>query len=66
MKADIGPDVFMSEIYQLCDELSDLDEVVSTERVTTIIFGAMQAEKHPIIEIQVIRYPDLSLERVDV
>ena len=30
------PDVFLSEIFQLRDELSDLGEVISDERLTII------------------------------
>ena len=47
-------DVFMSEIYQLHDELSDLDEVVSLESLITIILDALPAEKYPTIKIQAI------------
>ena len=50
MKADTGPDVFLSEINQLRDELSDLDEMVSTEYLTsTLILEALLAEKYSII-----------------
>ena len=34
MRAHIYPDVFLSEVFQQRDELSDLDEVVSTEPLT--------------------------------
>ena len=37
MKPDTDPDVFLSEINQIRDELSVLDETVSTERLTTIM-----------------------------
>ena len=40
MKADTDPDVFMSETYQLRYDFSDLDELVTTERLTIIIIGA--------------------------
>ena len=62
MTADNDLDVFLTEAYQLRDELSDLDEVTSTQRLTTIILGALPAEKSTAIKFQVIRDPDLSLE----
>ena len=62
MTADNDLDVFPTEAYQLRDELSDLDEVTSTQRLTTIILGALPAEKSTAIKFQVIRDPDLSLE----
>ena len=43
MKPDTDPDVFLSEINQIRDELSVLDETVSTERLTTIILDALPA-----------------------
>ena len=39
MKADANPDAFLSKMYR-----SDLDEVVSIERLTTIIL-TLPAEK---------------------
>ena len=36
MKPDPDPDVFLSEINQICDEIGVLDETVSTERLTTV------------------------------
>ena len=62
MRTDIDPDVFLSERYQLRDELSDLGKAVSTERLTTIILDALTAEKYPTIKIQAISDPDLSLK----
>ena len=35
MRSDIDPDVFLSEAFQLRDELSDLGEAVSDERLIT-------------------------------
>ena len=54
MKADTDTDVFFSEMYQLGDELSDLDEMVPIERLTPILFYALPAEKYSTIKIQVI------------
>ena len=62
MTADNDLDAFLTEAYQLRDELSDLDEVASTKRLTTIILGVLLAEKSTAIKFQVIRDPDLSLE----
>ena len=44
IKFDIDPDVFMSEINRIRDELSVLDEAVSTERLTIIIFDALSVK----------------------
>ena len=41
MKTYTDPDVFMLEINQIRDKLSDLDEVVSIERLTSIILDAL-------------------------
>ena len=46
MKPDTDPDVFLSEINQVRDELGVLDETVSTERLTTIILDALPAEMY--------------------
>ena len=54
----------MSEIYQLRNELSDLDEVVSTERLTTIILEALPAETYSTIKRQATIGLDLSLEQI--
>ena len=37
MKFNIDPDVFLSEVFQLRDELNDFGEAVTDERLTTII-----------------------------
>ena len=38
MRSDVDPDVFLSEVFQLLDELNDhLGETVTDERLTTII-----------------------------
>ena len=46
MRADTDPDVFISEFFQLRDEISDLGEVVSTQCLTTIILDALAAKKY--------------------
>ena len=46
MRYDIDPDVFISELFQLREELSDLDEVVSNERLTTFILDALPEVRH--------------------
>ena len=40
MEPDTDTDVFLSEIHQIWDELSILDETVSTERLTTIVYNS--------------------------
>ena len=53
MKVGTDPDViFLSEIYQLCDELCDFDEVVSTEFLTIIILVVLPVEKKLTIKIR--------------
>ena len=52
MKADADLDALMSEIYQLSDKLSDLDEVVSTERLTIITLDALLAKQHSIVKFR--------------
>ena len=65
MTADNDLDAFLTEAYQLRDELSDLDEVAFTKRLTTIILGALPAEKSTAIKFQVIRDPDIcTIERI--
>ena len=65
MRADIDSDVFLSERYQLRDELSDLGKAVFTERLTAIVLDALTAEKYPTIKIQAIRDPGLSLKEIN-
>ena len=62
MKPDADPDVFMSEINQIRDELGVLDKTVSTERLTTTILDALPAETYSTAKLGAIRDPDLSLE----
>ena len=64
MNADTDPDVCLSEIIRIRDELSDLDEVISTERSTTISLDALPAEMYSTIKLEAIRDPDLTLEQI--
>ena len=62
MKLDADPDVFLSEINQIRDELGVLDETVSTERLTAILLDALLAEMYSTVKLEAIRDPDLSIE----
>ena len=64
MKADTDPVIFLSEINQLRNELSDWDKVVSTEHLTTIILDALPGEIYSTIKLEVKRDPDFSLEQI--
>ena len=64
MKSDTDPDVFLSEINQIRDELGVLDETVSTECLTTIIFDALPAEMYSTVKVEAMRDPDLSLKQI--
>ena len=65
MKAETDLDVFLSELYQLYHELSDLGKVVSIGRLTTIIIlDALPAKKKSTIKIQMIKDPDLCLGEI--
>ena len=64
MKPDTDPDVFLSEINQIRDELSVLDKAVSIERLTTRVFDALLAEMYSIVKLQAILDHNLSLEQI--
>ena len=64
MKPDTDLDIFLSETNQIRDELSVLDETVSTERLTTIILDVLPAEVYSTVKLEAIRDPDLSLEQI--
>ena len=64
MKPNTDPDVFLSEINQIRDELDVLDETVSTERLPTIILDALPTEMYSTVKREAIRDPDLSLEQI--
>ena len=46
MKPDTDPNVFPSDINQICNELGALDKTISTERLTTIILDALPADMY--------------------
>ena len=64
MKSDNDPDVFLSDINQIYNELGALDETISTERLTTIILDALPSEMYSTVKLEAIRDPDLSLDQV--
>ena len=64
MTPDTDPDVFLSKINQIRDELTVLDKVVSTQRLTTMTLDALSAEMYSIRKLEAIRDPDLSLEQI--
>ena len=64
MKSDTDPDVFLSEINQIRDELGALNETTSTERLTTIILDALPVDMYSTVKLEAIRDPDLSLEQI--
>ena len=66
MKPDTDPDVFLSEINQICNELSALDKTISTERLTTIILDALPVNMYSTVKLEAVRDPDLSLEQIQL
>ena len=64
MRSDVDPDVFLSEIFQLRDELDDLGETVNDERLTTIILDALPEEMYSAVKMQLVKEPDLGLEEI--
>ena len=52
MRSDINADVYLSEIVQLRDDLNDLGEVVSNERLTTIILDEVPQDVYSTIKRQ--------------
>ena len=63
-RSDIDPDVFLSEVFQLRDELDDLGETVTDEALTTIILDALPEEMHSTVKMQSVRDPDLGLDEI--
>ena len=55
--------MFVSEVFQLRDELNDLEEAVSDERLTTIILDALPEKMYSTTKTQSIRDPELGLEK---
>ena len=64
MRSDVDPDVFRSEIFQLRDELDDLGETITDERLTTIILDALPEEMYSAVKMQSVREPDLGLQEI--
>ena len=64
IKPDTDPNVFLSEINQIRDELSVLDETVSTGRLTTILVVALPAEMYSTVKLEAKRDHDLSLAHI--
>ena len=62
MRFDIDPDVFLSKVFQLRDELSDLGKAGSDERLKAIVLDALPKEMFSAIKMQPIRDPELGLE----
>ena len=46
MRSDIDPNAFLSKLFQLCDGLSDLGEVVLNKRLKTITLDALLKERY--------------------
>ena len=68
MSAGIDSDVFFCEIFQRRDELSNLGEVLSTERLKTIILYALSTyyfEKTPKNDASVLRTASKETSDVD-
>ena len=57
MNFGIDLDAFLSEVFQLRDELSDLEEGVSDERLRIIILDTLSEEMYSTVKIQSIRDP---------
>ena len=64
MKPDIDPDLFLSKVFQLRDELVDFGDAVFDERLTTIILDALPGEMYSTVKMKPIR--DLELEPEDI
>ena len=64
MRSDIDPDAFLSNVFQLRDELDDLGEIVTGERLTTINLDALLEEMYSTVKMQSVRDPDLGLEEI--
>ena len=62
MRSDIDPDLFLSEIFQLRDERSDLSEVVSDKQLTSVIFDALPDEMYSTVKVQSIKDHELGFE----
>ena len=47
--------MFLSEVFQLRNEFSDMGEVVSNKRLTSTILDALPEEKHSTIKVHAIK-----------
>ena len=62
MRSDVNSDVFLSEVFRLRDELDDLGETVTDERLTTIILDALPEEMYSTVKAVVNRkYPRIAV-----
>ena len=52
MRSDVDLDVFLSDVLQLRDELNDLGNVVSNERLATIILDELPKDVYSTIKLQ--------------
>ena len=65
MRSNVDPDVFVSEVFQLHDELGDLGQTVTDERLTTtIISNVLPDEMYSTVKMQSVRDSDLGLEEI--
>ena len=67
MKPDTDPDVFLSDINQIRDELAVLDETISTRYGALdyeIILDALPADMYSTVKLEAIQDPDLGLEQI--
>ena len=58
-QAGLDHDVFLSQGFQVRDELSDLGEVVSNEHLTSVILDALPEERYSKLKVQSIKDPRL-------
>ena len=56
--------MFLSEVFQLRDELNGFGKTATNERLTTIILGALSEEMYSTVKMQSMRGPDLGLEEI--
>ena len=61
MRSNIDSDVCLSKVVQHRDELNDLGDALTDERLKTIILDALPEEMHSAVKMQSIRDRDLGL-----
>ena len=64
MRADIDPGAFLSEVFEIRNEISDLREVASDERLTTLILHALPEEMYSTVKVHSTRDPNFGLEEI--